>query len=336
MKFFYSFSNKLLFNFFMSVLLVALLLIVLTACGNKEDRVSKPKTVADIMQTASYKAPLSCNNDNIIQHINKTVQGAKVLPVDFKSGAGTTLEKILGLGGSICVVGMQEAGIGVQISYLNNASSFFKEQIMRWIADSYVLQDTGSLDQAYQEAEYFLNLESSKVNELHSASAQVLYKGIWVGINATYIYEKVDMDELVDVVLGEALVVEPISPRLGLVLPERLSSLVKVEDLLLGGSEDPQSIALLSKGAEAVYAVNTKKRAQSYYSNLATLILVSSKVYANSTEPELAFGKKLLDNGLWVLALEGPYVDNFNDTEVEALEIADLLLKDETFYIFNR
>jgi len=336
MKFFYHVSNKLFFNFFIPVLLVAVLLIVLTACGNNKDRVSKPKTVADTVQATSYKAPLSCNNDNILYHINKTVQGAKVLPVDFKPATSTTLEKILGLGGSICVVGMQEAGIGVQITYLNNATSIFKEQIAAWIADNYVEQDTGSLDQAHQEAEYFLSLESSKVSELHSMSAQVLYKGIWVSISTTYIYEKVEMDKLVDVVLGEALVDEQISSVLGLVLPERLAALVKVEDLLVGGSEDPQSIALLGKGAEAVYAVNTKKRAQSYYSNLATLILVSSKVYANSTEPELAFGKKLVDNGLWVLALEGPYVDNFNDTEVGVLEIADLLLKDKTFYIINR
>lgn len=336
MKFFSNVSSKLLFNFFMPMMLVVLLLVTLTGCGNKEEIASKPKSVPDSMQTALYKAPLSCNNDNINYHINKTVQGAKVLPADFKPGAGTTLEKILGLGGSICVVGMQEAGIGVQITYLNNASNIFKEQIVAWIADNYVVQDTESLNQANQEAEYFLSLESSKVSELHSASAQVLYKGIWVSISATYIYEKVDMDELVDVVLGEVLVDEQISSRLGLVLPERLSALVKVEDLLVGGSEDPQSIALLGKGAEAVYAVNTKKRSQSYYSNLATLILVSSKVYANSAEPELAFGKKLLDNGLWVLALEGPYVDNFNDAEVEVLEIADLLFKDETFYIINR
>jgi len=336
MKFFYNDSNKLLFNFLMPILIVALLLITLTACGNKEDIVNKPKTVTDIVQATSYKAPLSCDNENIIQHINKTVQGAKVLSVDFKPATGTTLEKILGLGGSICVVGMQEAGIGVQIIYLNNATSIFKEQIAAWTADNYVEQDTGSLDHAHQEAEYFLSLESSKVSELHSASAQVLYKGIWVSISTTYIYKKVDMDKLVDVVLGEALVDEQISSRLGFILPERLASLVKVEDLLVGGSEDPQSITLLDKGAEAVYAVNTKKRAQSYYSNLATLILVSSKVYANSTEPELAFGKKLVDNGLWVLALEGPYVDNFNDTEVGVLEIADLLLKDKTFYIINR
>lgn len=316
--------------------MVTLFLLMLSGCGNKEELASKPKTVPDSMQGSSFKAPFSCDNDNIIKHINKKVPEAKVLPVDFEPAAGTTLEKILGLGGSICVIGMQEAEIGVQITYLNNASSIFKEQIITWIADNYVEQDTGSLDQAHQEAEYFLSLESSKVSELHSASAQVLYKGIWVSISATFIYEKVDMDELVDVVLGEALVDEQISSRFGLVLPERLSALVKVEDLLVGGSEDPQSIALLGKGAEAVYVVNTKKRAQSYYSNLATLILVSSKVYANINEPEIVFGKKLVDNGVWVLALEGPYVDNFNDTEVEVLEIADLLLKDETFYIINR
>ena len=330
-----NFSNKTYLNFYISILIFCLLSLILTGCGIRDNKMGGPEG-GEFMQTTSYRANLNCNNENIIQYINKTVQGAKVLPVDFKPNAGTALEKILGLGGSICVVGIQEAAIGVQITYLNNASSIFKDQIPNWMADNYITQSSGTLNPVFNEVQYLLSLENSKVSELHSMSAQVLYKGVWISISASYIYEKVDMDKLVDMVLGEVLVSEAISLRVNLELPQRLSSLVKMEDLLIGSSEDPQSIALLNEGAEEVYTINAKKSSQSYYSNLATLVLVSSKVYDNSSDAELTFGKKIADTGLWVLALGGPYVENFNNTEVEVLEIADLLLISNTFHINNR
>ena len=319
---------------------ILLLPLLLSGCGREnqvlnEDNLRDKNKAATSLGSLSYNVPNVCASKQLLLFIGQTVEGAEVLPSNFNPTASSELGRIIGEGGKVCVIGVQELGIGVQITYLANAEESFLNNVPGWLEMGFESQPLDTLTHQNIVSSYYIKNEASEVSELHSMKAEVLFNGVWVSVSSTYTYNKKEMSKLVDRVLGEILVSFPISPRVSMVLPHSLYERVRVENLMGVQSEDPQTIALLANGAEEIYVINVRKLEQEYFSNLATLVLVRSNLYNQSATPVETFGKMILDSMGWVIALEGPYEDNFDKDEMEVFMIAELILNSNTYNLKN-
>ena len=145
--------------------------------------------------TATFRPPANCNDTNVLSALPQDLTNAVYIPTEWQPAAGTDLAAILGGGGIACTYGVQQAEIGATVSWVKDTKGLFNSRIAKWKAAGFEEQTIPgvSADNIFVISEAAMN-----AREIHSWSANILVKGNWIQVSASYIYESADSASLVN------------------------------------------------------------------------------------------------------------------------------------------
>jgi len=168
------------------VALFATLAILLVGCGT----VAKTSTTSP-----AFQPPANCNDTNVLSALPSDLANPMYIPTEWQPAAGTDLEAILNGGGIACTYGVQQAEIGVTVSWVKNSKDLFASRIAGWKSAGFEENKIAGVtaDQMYVISEAAMN-----AREIHSWSANILVKGNWIQVSASYIYKSNDAAALIN------------------------------------------------------------------------------------------------------------------------------------------
>lgn len=127
--------------------------------------------------------PSFCDRTTILSALPSELKEAKWINTPWEPAEGTDLAAALGEGGIACSYGLQEAEIGTTILWSPDDEFVFNEQSLQWKKDGQQPIDLPDLD----ESAAFVRTEGTEGSgEYHVWSINLLYKGIWIQVNATF------------------------------------------------------------------------------------------------------------------------------------------------------
>jgi len=166
-------SNPLKSKSLCSLAIFIILISLLAGCSSSSD---------DSSSSALY-VPSYCENTKILAALPDSLSGAKWIDTPWEPATGTDLEAALSEGGIACTFGLQEAEIGTTILWSPDDEYVFNQQSEQWKKDGQSAIDLPNLDEsaAYVRTE---GIEGS--GEYHLWAVNLLYKGFWIQVNATF------------------------------------------------------------------------------------------------------------------------------------------------------
>ena len=166
--------------------LIASLVILLAGCGT----VTKAPT-----STPAFQPPANCNDTNILSALPSDLANPMYIPTEWQPAAGTDLEAILKGGGIACTYGVQQAEIGATVSWVKDVNKLFDSRIAGWKAAGFEEKNIVGVtaDKIFVISEAAMNSR-----EIHSWNANILVKGNWIQVSASYIYKDADSAALVN------------------------------------------------------------------------------------------------------------------------------------------
>jgi len=168
------------------VALFATLAILLVGCGTA----TKTPTA-----TPAFQPPANCNDTNVLSALPQDLANPMYIPTEWQPAAGTDLEAILNGGGIACTYGVQQAEIGATVSWVKDSQNLFDSRVAGWKAAGFeekVIPGV-SADKVFVISEAAMN-----AREIHSWNANILVKGNWIGVSASYIYKNADSAALIN------------------------------------------------------------------------------------------------------------------------------------------
>jgi hypothetical protein len=164
----------------------ASLAILLVGCGTD----SKTPTA-----TPAFQPPANCNDTNVLSALPQDLANPMYIPTEWQPAAGTDLEAILNGGGIACTYGVQQAEIGATVSWVKNSKDLFASRIGAWKSSGFEEKTIAGVtaDQMYVISEAAMN-----AREIHSWNANILVKGNWLQVSASYIYKDTDASALIN------------------------------------------------------------------------------------------------------------------------------------------
>jgi len=171
---------------FKKSIVIAFLALILAGCGT---------STTNPIANSTFLPPANCNDTNVLSALPKDLVNAVYIPTEWQPAAGTDLASILGGGGIACTYGVQQAEIGTTVSWVKDAKGLFNSRIAEWKAAGYEEQSIPgvSADKIFVISEAAMN-----AREIHSWSANILVKGNWIQVSASYIYKSADSASLVN------------------------------------------------------------------------------------------------------------------------------------------
>lgn len=138
---------------------------------------------------SSFKPPANCNDTNVLAALPHDLTHAAYIPTEWQPAAGTDLAAILDGGGIACTYGVQQAEIGATVSWVKDVKGLFNSRVAEWKAAGYEEQPIPGVlaDKIFVISEAAMN-----AREIHSWSANILVKGNWIQVSASYIYKSAD------------------------------------------------------------------------------------------------------------------------------------------------
>ncbi len=164
----------------------ASLVILLAGCGTA----TKTPTA-----TPAFQPPANCNDTNVLSALPQDLANPMYIPTEWQPAAGTDLEAILNNGGIACTYGVQQAEIGATVSWVKDSKNLFDSRVAGWKAAGFeekVIPGV-SADKVFVISEAAMN-----AREIHSWNANILVKGNWIGVSASYIYKNADSAALIN------------------------------------------------------------------------------------------------------------------------------------------
>ena len=152
--------------------------LVLTGCGSEK---SAPQNVKS---AASFAVPLMCEQTKVLSGFPGKVSGAQVIFTDWEPFPGTDLAAAYEAGGIACSYGIQVAEIGATILWAPNQKNVFAERSKEWIASGQKKIDLPNIN---EEAAYVLTEGVAGEGEFHVWKINLLMKGIWIQVGATFL-----------------------------------------------------------------------------------------------------------------------------------------------------
>ena len=167
-------------------LTLASLVILLAGCGSA----TKTPTA-----TPLFVPPGNCNDTNVLSALPQDLTNAMYIPTEWQPAPGTDLEAILNSGGIACTYGVQQAEIGATVSWVKNSKDLFASRIAGWKSAGFEEKTIAGVtaDQMYVISDAAMN-----AREIHSWNANILVKGNWIQVSASYIYKSNDAAALID------------------------------------------------------------------------------------------------------------------------------------------
>lgn len=171
---------------FKKVALFATLAILLVGCGT----VTKTPTA-----TPALRPPANCNDTNVLSALPQDLTNPMLIPTEWQPTAGTDLEAILNGGGIACTYGVQQAEIGATVSWVKNEKGLFDSRITGWKATGF---EEKSIAGVTADKIFVISEAAMNAREIHSWNANILVKGSWIGLSASYIYNNNDAAALIN------------------------------------------------------------------------------------------------------------------------------------------
>jgi len=171
---------------FKKVLAIATLAVVLSSCG-----ITPKAPVA----ASTFLPPANCNDTNVLSALPQDLTNAVYIPTEWQPAAGTDLAAILGGGGIACTYGVQQAEIGATVSWVKDSKGLFDSRIAEWKATGFEEQ---AIPGVTADKIFVISDAAMNAREIHSWSANILVKGNWIQVSASYIYKSADSAALVN------------------------------------------------------------------------------------------------------------------------------------------
>jgi hypothetical protein len=165
-----------------AVSLVALAL--LAGCGSTTTESS----------SITYLPPQNCNETRVLAALPSELTNAVYIPMEWQPADGTDLKAILDGGGIACTYGVQQAEIGATVSWVADKDGLFSSRISGWQAQGY---EEVELPDVNADRVFVISEKAMNAQEIHSWSANLLVKGNWIQVSASYIYKNTEASELV-------------------------------------------------------------------------------------------------------------------------------------------
>ena len=159
------------------LILVAMIGISITACSTNKAEVNNEQSV-------KFSAPSTCEQSKVVAAFDAQVKGSKYVPTDWQPSEGTDLFDAINNGGIACSYGIQVAEVGGTILWANNSNGLWDKKEKQWLADGQQLVDLPGLD---EDKALMLKEGSIAADEMHVWGVNVLYKGVWIQLNASFL-----------------------------------------------------------------------------------------------------------------------------------------------------
>ena len=174
-------SKKILYS------LISILFI--SACGSPTPQADK----------ISYIPPLKCEETEILAALPADLTGAAFIPTAWQPAEGTDLKAILDGGGLACTYGIQQAEIGATVSWVEDKDGLFASRAENWKLQGFTEEKLPgiSADRIFVISESAMN-----AREIHSWTANLLVRGNWIQISASYIYKNSEATSLVQAAIA--------------------------------------------------------------------------------------------------------------------------------------
>ena len=171
---------------FKKVALFATLAILLVGCGTA----TKTPTATPVFQP-----PANCNDTNVLSALPQDLANPMYIPTEWQPAAGTDLEAILNNAGIACTYGVQQAEIGATVSWVKDSKNLFDSRVAGWKAAGF---EEKSIAGVTADKIFVIGEAAMNAREIHSWSANILVKGNWIGVSASYIYKNADSAALIN------------------------------------------------------------------------------------------------------------------------------------------
>jgi len=172
------------------LLLFTSLAILLAGCG------SSAKTPS---ATPAFSPPANCNDTNVLAALPQDLTNAMYIPTEWQPAPGTDLEAVLNGGGIACTYGVQQAEIGATVSWVKNSKNLFPSRIAGWKTAGFEVQKIAGVE---ADEIYVISDAAMNAREIHSWSANILVKGNWIQVSASYIYKSADAATLINAAIS--------------------------------------------------------------------------------------------------------------------------------------
>jgi hypothetical protein len=171
---------------FKKLAVFASLAILLAGCGTATETPTA---------TPAFQPPANCNDTNVLSALPQDITNAMYIPTEWQPAPGTDLEAILNSGGIACTYGVQQAEIGATVSWVKNSKNLFASRIAGWKSAGFEEKTIAGVtaDQMYVISDAAMN-----AREIHSWNANILVKGNWIQVSASYIYKSNDAAALIN------------------------------------------------------------------------------------------------------------------------------------------
>jgi hypothetical protein len=117
------------------------------------------------------------------------------IPTEWQPAAGTDLEAILKGNGIACTYGIQQAEIGATVSWVKDVNKLFDSRVAGWKAAGFEEKNIAGVT---ADKIFVISEASMNSREIHSWNANILVKGNWIQVSASYIYKDADSATLVN------------------------------------------------------------------------------------------------------------------------------------------
>ena len=147
----------------------------------------------------TYLPPQNCNETRVLAALPSELTNAVYIPMEWQPAVGTDLKAILDGGGIACTYGVQQAEIGATVSWVADKDGLFSSRISEWMAQGY---EEVELPAVNVDRDFVISEKAMNAREIHSWSANLLVKGNWIQVSASYIYKNTEASQLVNAAIA--------------------------------------------------------------------------------------------------------------------------------------
>ena len=159
------------------------IVLLIAGCGASN---STPKT------ETKYFVPTDCANTKILASLPPDIKDPKWIDTKWQPAPDTDLYKVLNSGGIACTYGNQSAEVGATIFWSPSNSSEFESLSKNWGMEKV------DVPGVTEDRAYWLGNDATGADEIHRWSLNLLYKSIWIQVNASYVYSMEDALPLIN------------------------------------------------------------------------------------------------------------------------------------------
>lgn len=143
--------------------------------------------------------PSFCEKTKILSALPENLKGAKWIDTSWQPTQGSDLDAALGEGGLACEFGPGQAEVGTTVLWAPDDEFVFTQQSAQWIKDGQTKIDLPGVDES---AAYVKTEGTQGSGEYHVWAVNLLYKGFWIQVNATFADSIEKMMPLVKAAIG--------------------------------------------------------------------------------------------------------------------------------------